>query len=97
MHKENMETEPTDLPQVFPIQVIPIGVKESRWPECQSEMSAISFITEVNTKKKIPKYPDRCEETVSDPPHSPQIPDEIAYIPFDNAAWDRPESPDFVD
>ena len=74
-------------------------------PECQSEMSIISFITETQIVRKILKYLDlwddvrdsQCRtEQARDPPHSPGIPDEVVYVPFEDAAWDRQESPDFV-
>ena len=72
-------------------------------PECQSEMRILSFIDNPVVIKKILKYLDLWDEArdsrteqARDPPHSPGIPDEIVYVPVEDPAWDRQESPDFV-
>lgn len=39
---------------------------------------------------------NRSAEQARDPPHSPGFPDEVVHVPFEDAAWDRQESPDFV-
>lgn len=66
-------------------------------PECQSEMKILSFIDNPVVIKKILKYLDLWEgEQARDPPQSSGIPDEIVYVPFEDAAWDRQESPDLV-
>ena len=58
-------------------------------PECLSEMSIISFIDNLVVIKKILKYLDLWdEEAARDPPHPIEIPDEIVYVPIEDATWD---------
>lgn len=63
-------------------------------PECLSEMSIISFIDNPVVIKKILKYLGLWdEEAARDPPHPSEIPDEIVYVPIEDAAWDGQDSP----
>ena len=60
-------------------------------------MRILSFIDNPVVIKKILKYLNLWDEkSARDPPRSPQIPDEIVYVPVEDAAWDGQESPDFV-
>ncbi len=66
-------------------------------PECQSEMSIVSFITELPTIRKILKYLDLWEEdTARGPPVLSEVPDEIVYVPIEAAVWEQHENPGFV-
>ncbi len=80
-------------------------VPETSCPECTGIMKIIVFIDNPVVIKKILKYPSLWDEardsqrrtdTARDPPHSPEIPDEIVYVPITDPAWGRPESPDSV-
>ena len=56
-------------------------------PECSHEMAIISFIVEPKIIKKILKYLELWEEKSSrDPPVQTEIPDEIVYVPIEDAA-----------
>ncbi len=57
-------------------------------------MRIIAFIVSPVTIKKILKYLDLWEEESSrDPPIQTDIPDEIVYVPIEDAAWEQHESP----
>jgi hypothetical protein len=71
--------------------------------ECQSEMKIISFIENPKIIKKILKYLNLWDEerdsqlrkAARGPPRPLEIPDEIAYVPIEDTAWDQLENPDF--
>ena len=69
-------------------------------PECLSEMKILSFIVEPNIIKKILKYLDLWNEERGsqsrDPPIQAEIPDEIIYVPVEDAAWEQHENPGFA-
>jgi hypothetical protein len=66
-------------------------------PECQSEMKIVSFIENPRIIKKILKYLNLWEEeSARDPPRPPEIPDEIVYVPVEDAGWEQYERPDFT-
>ncbi|NQU65077.1 MAG: hypothetical protein HQ517_12470, partial [SAR324 cluster bacterium] len=47
--------------------------------------------------KKILKYLNLWEEeSARDPPVPPEIPDEIVYVPVEDAGWEQYERPDFT-
>ncbi len=67
-------------------------------PECHHEMSIISFIDQPQIIKKILKYLGLWEEeSARDPPVLPEIPNEIVYVPIEDAVWDQHENPGFTD
>ena len=53
-------------------------------------------ISHIEKTGKVIYHTGKIQEQARDPPHSPGIPDEIVYVPFEDAAWDRQESQDFV-
>jgi len=65
-------------------------------PECQSEMSIISFIDNPVVIKKILKYLDLWEEEAARDPPQAKIPEEIVYVPVDEAGWEQYENPGFT-
>jgi hypothetical protein len=70
-------------------------------PECLSEMKLISFITETSLIKKILEYlglwkKGKKLQAGRAPPYSFSIPDEVVYVPIEDAAWDWQERPDLV-
>ena len=63
-------------------------------PECLHAMVIVSFIVEPKIIKKILNYLGLWkEESSRDPPIQPKIPDEIVYVPVEDAAWEQQESP----
>ncbi|MBT7892572.1 MAG: hypothetical protein HN580_26425 [Deltaproteobacteria bacterium] len=65
--------------------------------KCQSEMKSISFIENPKIIKKILKYLNLWEEeSARDPPIPPEIPDEIVYVPIEDAAWEQHENPGYT-
>ena len=62
-------------------------------PECQSEMKIISFIVSSATIKKILKYLDLWEEEQARDPPQAGIPEEIVYVPVEDAGWLNHENP----
>lgn len=57
-------------------------------PECRSEMKIISFIDNPVIIKKILKYLNLWdEEQARDPPQA-RVPEEIVYVPVEDAVWD---------
>jgi hypothetical protein len=79
-------------------------------PKCQSEMRIISFIENPKIIKKILKYLNLWDyafpftpmgnawedESARDPPVPAEIPDEIVYVPIEDAAWDQHENSGFA-
>ena len=65
-------------------------------PECQHEMSIISFIDQPQIIKKILKYLGLWEEELSrGPPTQTDVPDEIVYVPIEDTGWEQYQNPDF--
>lgn len=65
-------------------------------PECLNEMKIIAFIDNPKIIKKILKYLDLWEEELSrGPPLQTDVPDEIVYVPIEDAGWEQYENPDF--
>ena len=61
--------------------------------ECLSEMRIISFINNPAVIKKILKYLNLWkDESARDPPQA-RIPEEIVYVPVDDAGWEQYENP----
>ncbi len=56
-------------------------------PECQSEMKILSFIAETQIIRKILKYLDLWDEEQARDPPQVNIPEEIVYVPVEDAGW----------
>ena len=67
-------------------------------------MKIISFIKNPKIIKKILKYLNLWDEerdsqlrkAARDPPVPPAIPDEIVYVPIEDAAWEQHENPGYT-
>ena len=92
-HGENVLRRYGNLIRWF-VQAFPIGVKETRCPGCMGIMKIIAFIDNPNVIKKILKYLNLWkDESARDPPVLPDIPDEMVYVPVEDAAWEQHENP----
>jgi len=113
MEKPSTETVPDEVKMIDVSKYRPKNVPSLTWrecikkiwkqdslicPECQSEMKIISFITEIQIIRKILKYLGLWEESAArDPPQLPEKPDEIVYVPIEDAKWGTIENPGFSD
>ena len=66
-------------------------------PECMGIMKIVAFIDDPIVIEKILKYLSLWnDESARDPPHPSETPDEIVYVPVEDATWEQYENPGFT-